>query len=67
MPHLQLPASPAEVLSIPETDIPEVLRRLVQRRELSVLLARIHREMRSSDPAARDEGRRALHRLGFTE
>ena len=67
MPHRQLPVSPSDVLRIPEADIPEVLRNLVQQRALSGLVARIHGELHSGDPALRVEGRKALDRLGFTD
>ena len=67
MSHAVLPKHTADVLHVPPSDIPEVIRSLVQRRELSRLVHDIHTELDSTDPSLRDAARLALSRLGFAE
>ena len=63
----QLPKAPVDVLSIPVERIPETLRRMMNERQLSPLLARIHADMASDDDAVRMQSVNALRRLGFPD
>ena len=67
MPQTHLPRAPEELLAVSDQDMPDVFRTLVRERRLSPLIARIHSDMRSADPALRQLGGRALKRLGFTD
>ncbi|MFZ7092036.1 hypothetical protein [Primorskyibacter sp. 2E233] len=67
MPHTSLPHVSEEVLAIPEANIPETLRALIEQQKLSTLMARIHRELSSDDQGLRQQSRAALNRLGFPE
>ncbi|WP_020038876.1 hypothetical protein [Salipiger mucosus] len=64
---MRLPAEPAEVLDIPESDIPEVVGALVAEKRLSTLMSAIHANLWSDDPALRQQGTAALRRLGFPD
>ena len=56
-----------DVLAFPASKLPEAISDLVRRRQFSSLVARIHRDVASADPARRSKGTLALRRLGFTE
>ncbi len=58
---------PIDVLSVPENDVPDMIRGLMSNRELSVLVQGLHTKMRSSDPKTRAQACAALKHLGFTE
>ncbi len=62
-----LPASPSDVLNVPDEDVPDVSRRLIRRNALSPLMQRIHAELQSDDPQCRLTGSKALRHLGFSE
>ena len=63
----QLPKVPGDVLSIPVDRIPDVMRRMMNERQLSPLIARIHKDLASEDDAVRRQSVHALRRLGFPE
>ena len=67
MPQTHLPRVPEDLLAIPSKDMPEVFRSLLRERRLSPLMARIHSDLRSDDPALRRMSGTALKRLGFTD
>ncbi|EIE48877.1 hypothetical protein AL036_00335 [Salipiger aestuarii] len=60
-----LPHETGDVLRMPVADIPDAISALVQRREFSDLVSRIHVDLRSPDAALRQSGVRALQKLGF--
>ncbi|APZ53480.1 hypothetical protein [Salipiger abyssi] len=62
-----LPHGSEDVLALPAGQIPDTISALVRKREFSSLVCRIHREIRSPDPALRAKGTEALQRLGFPE
>lgn len=67
MQDTHLPRAPEDILAIAPKDMPDIVRSLVRARRLSPLMARIHSDLRSDDPAIRRLGDRALKRLGFPE
>jgi hypothetical protein len=67
MPQSQLPRVSEDLLAIPPRDMPDTIRCLLRERRLSPLMARIHSDLRSDDPALRRMGGQALARLGFTD
>ena len=56
-----------DLLAIPPQNMPDTIRSLLRERKLSPLVARIHSDLRSDDPALRRMGGQALVRLGFTD
>lgn len=62
-----LPHGSEDVLALPARQIPDTISTLVKTRQFSSLVCRIHREIRSPDPALRAKGAKALQRLGFPE
>ena len=62
-----LPHGTRDVLDMPPSDMPNVIRRLTADHKLSGLVSRIHRDLHSNDPARRSQGALALKRLGFPE
>ena len=67
MPQRDLPRASEDVLAITPSDMPAVIRDLVQARRLSPLMARIHAELRSDDPALRRRSGQALRHMGFPD
>ena len=59
--------APEDILSIPKSEIPDTVRRLIEKREFSMLIARVHSDMNSTNPVLRRQGRAVLRRLGFPD
>lgn len=61
----QLPNSPADILKLPDAELPETFRQLVRAHRMSSLLHQIHRDLGSGDRVLRQTSHAALERLGF--
>ncbi|MGP6088160.1 hypothetical protein [Antarctobacter jejuensis] len=62
-----LPRHSADLLSIPQENVPGVIHSLLDARALSGLVQEIHREMRSPDPKLRQQAALALRHMGFPD
>ena len=67
MDPMPLPRMSEDVLSISGKEMPDIIRTLVRERRLSPLMARIHSDLRSTDPSLRRQGKLALRRMGFPD
>ncbi len=67
MAELTLPSTPADVLQIPQDDVPKAISEMLHQRRLSPLLANIHEGLRSPDDGRKAQCRAALDHLGFAE
>lgn len=67
MPDPSLPRCAEDVLAIPEADIAETVRQLLDGRALSRLVRGLHEALSSDEAAERARAREALERLGFVE
>lgn len=64
---LNLPQSSDDVLGLPDGDIPNTIRALTDRRALSGLVGRLHRDLGSRDDALKTKAQAALKKMGFPE
>ncbi|KUF12652.1 hypothetical protein AVJ23_02745 [Pseudoponticoccus marisrubri] len=62
-----MPSAPDDLLAIPAEQMPDTMRGLIRNKALTPLMARIHRDLRSEDPALRQQGSLALRHMGFPE
>ncbi|WP_417719243.1 hypothetical protein [Salipiger sp.] len=67
MTAIDLPTGTAEVLDIPDRNMPDVFSALIAERRLSRLVATIHGDLWSGNPGLRQRSRLALRKLGFTD
>ncbi|MEN9060420.1 MULTISPECIES: hypothetical protein [Ponticoccus] len=64
---LNLPQTSDEVLCLPDGDIPNTIRSLADRRALSGLMGKLHRDLGSQDDALKRKAKAALRKMGFPE
>lgn len=62
-----LPTVSEDVLTIPATDVPNVVSTLLRRRMMSHLIRSINDDCLSPDPEIRAMGDQAARRLGFAD